>query len=304
MKNSFRNLIFVFFLSVVFVFSFTSLQAVNDEFGTIAKRQELDRTIAELRQEIKAKGQTFTVGINPAMQYSIEQLCTFKPELRPIPLDENIAKMAKKPTPTPEPTPGDDSYIAPYTSVKNQGSCGSAWAFSTIGAFESVLLKNGINVDLSEQWLVSCNTDGGGCNGGWFANDYMINPGAVLESCYPYTGTDSSCVPGCPFVYQANGQGSCNTIQDIKDAITAYGSVSCAVYVNSAFLAYDSGVFNGCQNRTCNHTVLLVGWDDSLGAAGAWRMKNSWGTGWGENGLMWIEYGCSNIGYGANYLTY
>lgn len=303
MKKVSKKLLLVI-LSVVLLVGFTFLQSqsADDPFGSIAKREEFKLNLARMRAEIEACGHTFTVGYNPAMQFSIEQLCNFKPELRPAVFKdvEPINRVAVKPTPTP----GGDSYIADYTKVKNQGSCGSCWAFSTAGMFESVLLKKGISTDLSEQWLVSCNTDGWGCNGGWFANSYYLNPGAVLESCFRYKAADLPCKDTCPYVYVATGQGSASNVSAIKSAIMTYGAVSCAVTVTSYFQAYTGGVFSYDTNLSVNHAVVLVGWDDSLGSAGAWRMKNSWGTGWGEGGLMWIEYGVSNIGYGGNYLKY
>jgi hypothetical protein len=275
-------------------------QAADDPFGAIAKRAEMQKKIEEMRAEIRANGHTFTVGYNPAMQYTIEQLCNFKPELTPeIYKDNEPVQVAGKPTP-----PGGSYYIADYTRVKDQGSCGSCWAFSTAGMFESVLLKKGISTDLSEQWLVSCNTNGWGCNGGNFANAYYLNPGAVLEGCFRYKAADVPCKTGCPYVYVAKGQGNASGVSSIKSAIQTYGGVSCAVTVTSYFQAYTGGVFSYNAGGSCNHAVVLVGWDDSLGSAGAWRMKNSWGTGWGESGMMWIEYGVSSIGSGGNYLTY
>ena len=90
---------------------------------------------------------------------------------------------------------------------------------------------------------------------------------------------------------------------DIKNAIYTYGAVAAAVYVGTPFQYYTSGVFNDCRRRpkSPNHAIQLVGWDD---AKGAWLMKNSWGTGWGENGFMWIAYGCDNVGYAAAYVNY
>ncbi len=84
------------------------------------------------------------------------------------------------------------------TSVKNQASCGSCWAFGTVGPLEcNIKIKDGIEVDLSEQWLVSCNRDGWGCGGGWWAHDYhewkddpCDGVGAVLEEYFPYQALD------------------------------------------------------------------------------------------------------------------
>jgi C1A family cysteine protease len=279
----------------------------GDRFDPTAKREELRFRIDRMREEIKANGYTFTVEVNPAMQYTLDQLCNFKPELKPedwdlfvLPAENELDSMKVKP-PAP---PSDTYYMSDYTSVKNQGSCGSCWAFSTAGMFECVLLKNGINTNLSEQWLVSCNTDGWGCNGGNFANKYYLNPGAVLESCFRYKAVDAPCKTGCPYVYIASSSRSASNVSGIKDAIRNYGGVSCAVTATYYFQAYSGGVFNYDSNSPTNHAVVLVGWDDNRGANGAWRLKNSWGNGWGESGMMWIEYGCSNVGQGGNYLIY
>jgi hypothetical protein len=286
---------------VAFVVAAAGTLQANDVFdksGTFEKREEFRIKLEQMREEIKANGHTFTVDFNPAMQYPIEVLCNFRPELGIDTTDMPDTIIQGKPAPSPT------SYIAAYTSVKNQGSCGSCWAFSTAGMFESVLLKQGISTDLSEQWLVSCNTDGWGCNGGWFANSYYLNPGAVLESCARYKASDLPCTYSCPYPYVATGQGNAGTTAGAKTAIQTRGAVSCAVTVTSYFQAYSGGVFSYNSTASVNHAVVLVGWDDSLGSAGAWRMKNSWGSSWGESGMMWIEYGVSNINYGGNYLTY
>ncbi len=303
MKNFTKISLVVLFVgvavaSLVFIPSLQAKERI-DEIGAIEKRAENGFKLDQMRRDIVANGYTFSVDFNSAMQYSIEQLCNFRPDLEKGFGNQPISQIEVKPTPPPE----DAYYIAAYTKVKDQGSCGSCWAFSTAGMFESVLLKQGISTDLSEQWLVSCNTDGWGCNGGWFANDYYLDYGATLESCYRYKAADLPCKE-CPAVYIATGQGSASNVSAIKAAILNHGAASCAVTVTSYFQAYSGGVFNYDSSLSVNHAVVLVGWDDNLGSAGAWRMKNSWGTGWGEGGLMWIEYGCSNIGYGGNYLTY
>jgi cathepsin L len=79
----------------------------------------------------------------------------------------------------------------------------------------------------------------------------------------------------------------------MKQALCAYGPLSVCVRVTSAFQAYHSGVFNQNDPGAINHCVTLVGWND---AKGAWLIKNSWGTGWGMNGYMWIKYGSNSIG--------
>lgn len=209
------------------------------------------------------------------------------------------------------------NYISP---VKNQGSCGSCWAFGTVGPMEAQFLISGAGpADLSEQYLVSCNNSGWNCGGGWWAHDYHLNrnvsgelePGSVLESVFPYSGSNSLC-NGPHAHYQKlarwNYVGSSNgvpSVEAIKSALAAYGPVAAAVCVGSSFSGYRSGIFATDEKSACggkvNHAVVLVGWDD---ATDTWIMKNSWGTGWGESGYMRIKRGISNIGYAANYVVY
>jgi len=209
------------------------------------------------------------------------------------------------------------------TPVKNQGGCGSCWAFATVAPLESnIKIKNGVEENLAEQYLVSCNTDGWGCDGGWWAHDYhwwKIPPseseaGAVLEEEFPYQANDVPCCGSCPFnhPYELDswswvGEGSgVPSVEDLKQAIYTYGPISAAICAGSAFGSYGGGIFE--TDETCtfgvNHAVALVGWDDSQGTNGVWILRNSWGTGWGESGYMRIGYGVSNVGYSANYIVY
>jgi hypothetical protein len=203
------------------------------------------------------------------------------------------------------------------TLVKDQGNCGSCWAFGTVGPLEQAIrIQDGVSRDLAEQYLVSCNTDGWGCDGGFWAHDYHewkypageLGPGAVYESDFPYTATNASCNPPhthyetiADWVYIGNDSSVPSTAA-IKQAIYDHGPVSAAVCVNSAFQSYTGGVFN--PSGWCfsiNHAIVLVGWDDSVGA---WILRNSWGPDWGEDGYMRIAYGKSYVGYSANYVVY
>ncbi len=202
------------------------------------------------------------------------------------------------------------------TAVKNQGSCGSCWAFATVAPLESaVKIKDGVEVDLAEQYLVSCNNEGWGCNGGWWGHAYHydqmvygeLEAGAVSESGFPYSATDASCNP--PHA-KAKKLASWNyvssaydipSVDQLKQAIYEHGPISVAVCVNTDFQYYSGGVFSGPSCTGVNHGVTLVGWDDS---DGAWIMKNSWGTGWGEGGYMRIRYNVSQIGYAAAWVDY
>jgi C1A family cysteine protease len=198
-------------------------------------------------------------------------------------------------------------------SIKDQGSCGSCWAFGTVASLEcNIKIKDGVEEDLSEQWLVSCNQDGYSCSGGWWCHDYFMengktdpcgDSGAVLEEDFPYTATNAPC--NCPYPHEyfiedwayVGDPNGVATVDQIKQAIYDYGPVSVAVCVNTAFHDYTGGVFSGPTCHSINHAVALVGWDDNQGSNGIWFLRNSWGTDWGEDGYMRIEYGVCDVGY-------
>ncbi len=216
------------------------------------------------------------------------------------------------------------------TPVRYQGTCGSCWGFATASVLESnILIKDNVSRDLSEQSLISCNqlfySNGTqySCAGGWWAFDHYTDlplenttpsaPGAIYESAFPYSGPDAACIAGlepqetiASWHYLDTPAGSrVATVDDIKQAMVTYGPIATSVCVGSEFQAYRSGVFATDESALCdgrsNHAVVLVGWDDSRNA---WRMRNSWGSSWGESGYMWIGYGTSSIGYRANYIVY
>lgn len=202
------------------------------------------------------------------------------------------------------------------TPVKDQGNCGSCWTFGTVGPLESnIKIKDGVERDLSEQYLLSCNTDGWSCRGGWWAHDYHWNKippgepdaGAVYEADFPYVASDVSCGPAhthhekIDSWHYVGSEYSRPSVAAIKQAIYDYGPVSVAVCVGDAFLEYSGGVFQNNECSDVNHAVVLVGWDDNQGI---WHLKNSWGPSWGESGYMRIKYGTSNVGYSANYIVY
>ncbi len=203
------------------------------------------------------------------------------------------------------------------TPIRNQGACGGCWAFGTVGAMESaILIALNQKVDLSEQYLISCNTSGWGCSGGWWAHDMHTNtggkngngPGAVLESDKPYTATNGSCTAVYNHPYKLaewhyiTGATSVPSVDQIKSAIYNHGPVAAAV-CSVGFSSYTNGVYS--KNNTCNggvdHGIVLVGWDDSTQT---WILRNSWGSSWGESGYMHIKWNTSNVGYGATYVAY
>lgn len=184
------------------------------------------------------------------------------------------------------------------TPVKDQLNCGSCWDFAAVGAFESmILITDGIEYDLSEQQILSCNTGGSSCSGGWKADafDLMMSYGAVLESCMPYEADDG--VPcyqeQCEVVVTLDGYIDIpyNT-NAIKNALLN-GPVSTAFMVYSDF---DYKCYWHQDTGDVNHVVVIVGWDDNICDGGGWIVKNSWGTGWGDDGYFYMPYGSCGIG--------
>ncbi|MCP4686394.1 MAG: PKD domain-containing protein [bacterium] len=268
--------------------------------------------IASLQARAAEEGWTFTVGQNPACEYSMEQLCGFKePDNW-----RDLAPTATLETELALPSRFDWRDEVDLTPVKNQGGCGSCWAFATVGVLEQVVkIKDGLTKDFSEQWLVSCNQNGWNCvDGGFAAHDYhdwksdACGIGPVYESEFPYMETDWPC--SCPYTYLPEFRieswaYSGSTVQQIKQAIMDYGPVYVSVRATDPMQGYTGGIFNNNEAGPTNHAVVLVGWDDDQGLDGVWFMRNSWGTWWGEDdGYCRIEYGCCAIGSNANYVVY
>ncbi|MEW5923737.1 MAG: C1 family peptidase [Candidatus Zixiibacteriota bacterium] len=289
---------------------FLFLFVPGSALGQLSQQQ-----IEEIQQQAIDEDWTFSVGENPATQYSLEQLCGLKepPDWRENAVFDPMAEKILLPSAF------DWRDSTTFPPARNQASCGACWAFGTIGPLEcNIKLKDNVLVDLSEQWLVSCNQDGWSCDGGWWAHDYhqwKTDPcggtGAVYEADFPYTATNGTC--NCPYNHHYLIDGwayvgnywSIPSIDAMKQALLLYGPISVAIIANSAMQSYTGGVFNSCASGSVNHGVTLVGWDDSQGTAGVWIIRNSWGTGWGEEGgYMRIEYGCSSVGYGASYINY
>jgi cathepsin L len=179
------------------------------------------------------------------------------------------------------------------TPVKNQGQCGSCWAFSTTGVLEGYMkAKGGSLPNLSEQQLVDCAGSSGnhGCNGGWPSSALKWiagNKGSCSESSYPYTGRDGSCKKGCsPVSGSAIGGARTGTGESTLGSQLNSMPVSIALDASGGFQSYKSGTFNGPCGTQLNHAVLAVGYTSAY-----WMVKNSWGGGWGSGGYIYMARG-------------
>jgi hypothetical protein len=279
--------------------------------------------LAALRQQIKAKNLTFQVGYNAALDLKLEQITGLK-----TPAPATLTKLIKaqnvraasilktmpalKVMACSAGAPKFDWRMAQgATGVRDQGACGSCWAFATHGAFEgSYRIRNKTVIDSSEQDTLDC-SGVGSCAGGWWAHQYLINKGSATEAGYPYTAHKATCknvsrpYKAITWGYVGNSS-SIPSVSAIKQALCQHGPLAVALRATGSFHAYTDGVFNEFASGDVNHGVTLIGWDDSKGA---WLIKNSWGTGWGstcgvgtERGYMWIKYNCNKVGYAASWV--
>ncbi|MDE2293435.1 MAG: hypothetical protein KGL53_15245 [Elusimicrobia bacterium] len=193
------------------------------------------------------------------------------------------------------------------TQIENQGACGSCWAFSlTATNRDGHALGAGDPGRLSQEWLVDNSPEAAGCNGGDFdsANDFIKPKGEPLWKDCPYQTGSGSCPanlkPAASITawHMLGSQSTGPSVRDIETEMTISGKpVSIAIAAAAGdWMSYSGGVYNGCTQGQLDHMINIVGWDNE-GASfdangnlppgkGVWILRNSWGTGWGEDGTM------------------
>ncbi|DAA17595.1 pro-cathepsin H [Bos indicus x Bos taurus] len=197
------------------------------------------------------------------------------------------------------------------TPVKNQGSCGSCWTFSTTGALESaVAIATGKLPFLAEQQLVDCaqNFNNHGCQGGLpsQAFEYIrYNKGIMGEDTYPYRGQDGDCKyqPSKAIAFVKDVANiTLNDEEAMVEAVALHNPVSFAFEVTADFMMYRKGIYSStsCHKTPdkVNHAVLAVGYGEEKGIP-YWIVKNSWGPNWGMKGYFLIERGKNMCGLAA-----
>ncbi len=259
-----------------------------------------------LQKLVIEKNLPFEVGITKISQYELEEITGFKNSNN---LDFRL-KIKRLPKFIELPEKLDYREYGYVTPAKDQGRCAACWAFATIAPLESaILIYDGKLEDLSEQALISCNPYGFSCNGGYYAFDLLIEPGASLEECQPYTASDNTECNNCISSYKILDWNYVSwsdmpTMDEIKAAVLLYGPIAATMHVPYEFAFYIDGVWTLDREGYPNHGITIVGWDDNLGPNGAWIIKNSWGRDWGIDGFAYVAYNILGLGHNAAYVTY
>jgi len=255
---------------------FTIFKA-NMEYITMRNAEDLGFTLAP-NQFTDLTNEEFRATLNrPPTMHTLE-----------IPVEEEYDSSA-------EPTDVDWRTSGAVQKVKDQGQCGSCWAFSATAAIESInFLKGGNQTlpNLAEQQLVDCDRAESGCNGGMESDaiEWIAENGGQCSSIdYPYTARDGKC------------QTTCKPIATVSSVVRFTGEAKlqtniidqpCTVAVDagsSDWQSYSGGVYAGHCGKQLNHAILAVGYTQNY-----WIVKNSWGSRWGASGYIFMKRG-SNI---------
>ena len=284
---------------------FGFVSTFNKRYGTKAEYEfrlgVFAQKLAEIEEHNANTEKTSTMGVNEfadRTSQEMKKMLGYKPiygsdqENRTVILDEtNLAASV------------DWVAQGAVTPIKNQGQCGSCWAFSTTGSMEGAhQIKTGNLVSLSEQQLVDCSWLNMGCNGGMMDRGFSYTKSHPLETeaDYPYIAKSHGLF-GCAYD-KSKGVVAASTYADVSHgsasqlkAALAKGPVSVAIEADqSVFQQYTGGVITGTDcGSSLDHGVLAVGYGTDENGVDYFTIKNSWGASWGDQGF--VKVGTDNV---------
>jgi len=283
----------------------------NSYMGTFGKnyqteeeysfRQSIFESSMRIINEHNAKGKSWTMGVNEFSDWTNEeykQLLGYKQHLKSKDTQNALNDWPVN-CPTVTKRESFDWKAKGYvTPVKNQGKCGSCWAFSAVGSLEGAYFKKSAEKELltfSEQQIVACDHTSHGCNGGLMENGFFhwMRSAPILASDYPYNIAEATVckeqeiatsIPELTWGYRVDIGWQC-----LYDSMR-HGTVSVAIRAeNDDFRHYSKGIIDGDGCGTdLDHGVLAVGYNAD---EDYWTIKNSWGPAWGESGYVRIRRG-------------
>jgi xylem cysteine proteinase len=294
-----------------YVSEFAKSYGTKEEFEF--RSQQFKENFASIMKSNAQNSVTYQLGLNEFADYTAEEYKRL--------LGLRVPERRVQAESEEEEFVGASTYIdwrqkGAVNAVKNQGSCGSCWAFSAIAALEGHHAINNAKLEnFSEQHIVDCSKNGNaGCNGGWMDNafEYAKTHGLIRQANYPYTGRDGTC--------QESGKPTVVTVQSYTDipegnqaalaAAIAKQPVSVAVHAGGLpFQFYKNGILDGaaCGNAL-DHGIAAVGYGVENGKE-YFIVRNSWGASWGESGYIRIarndsvQGGVCGIALAASYPT-
>ncbi|KAI4327418.1 hypothetical protein L6164_019883 [Bauhinia variegata] len=277
-------------------------QKVYNALGEKDKRLQAFKDNLRFIDEHNAQNRTYKVGLNrfadlTNYEYRAKYLRTRPDPKRMLMKAKNSGHRYAYNAGDKLPVHVDWRVKGAVSPIKDQGGCGSCWAFSTVATVEAInKIVTGELVSLSEQELVDCdNSYNNGCNGGVpdHSFEFIIGNGGIdREDDYPYRGADGKCDAARKNakVVSIDGYEDVPTFDEnaLKKAV-AHQPVSVAIEASGRVLQlYHSGVFTGECGTSLDHAVVAVGYGTDNGVD-YWLVRNSWGTGWGEDGYIRIE---------------
>jgi len=268
----------------------------------LASRFELFSANYKMITEHNAKGEKWSMGVNEFTDMSAEEFSGLFMGYKHR--EQSYIQSKNLHVNTGKPNADAIDWVAKgaVTPVKDQGQCGSCWAFSTTGSMEGAhQIATGTLLSVSEQQLVDCSTAQGnqGCNGGLMDDGFeyvMKNGGIGSEASYTYTAKDGKCkTVDSVMTIKGYTDVKAKSEDDLMNALNSQ-PVSVAVDAQQHWQTYSKGVLENCRGKSLDHGVLAVGYGTADDGTDYWLVKNSWGASWGEDGYIRLKRGMDACG--------